>query len=161
MGTLIRASAALVLSTMLGCSSSSDAGAPDASADARPSDGTDATILDASADASPDSTVNADDGGASDASDASADARDGSSCPPNVACGCVCPAGDAGGDCVCENFSMPYCPPAFRDIACQLDGGCMGCSMGAGYECGCYNPDGSTGLFCLGTEQGCTGGTPF
>jgi hypothetical protein len=139
MATLIKAGAALALAAMLGCSPSSDAGTPDASADARPrDDGTDATTF-----------------------DVSADARDGSHCPPDVACGCVCPGGDAGGDCVCENFSMPYCPPAFRDVACQLDSGCMGCSMGAGYVCSCPNLDGSTGLFCVGTEQGCSGGTPF
>jgi hypothetical protein len=88
------------------------------------------------------------------------DARDGA-CPPNVACGCVCPVGDAGGDCVCENFSMPYCPPGFRDVACQLDGGCMGCRMGAGLECGCSPPGGPNGWVCIGTEQACTGGTSF
>ena len=155
MAPLKRAGTALLGVAMLRCS----AGTGDARTNAADATG---GALDSSADATanaPEAAGAASDAGALDST--AADARDGSRCPPNVPCGCVCPVGDASGDCVCDDFSERYCPPAFRDIACQIEGGCMGCSMGSGYVCGCRNPDGSTGLFCLGTEQACAGGAPY
>ncbi|HEY4013755.1 MAG TPA: hypothetical protein VGM06_10475 [Polyangiaceae bacterium] len=143
---MIRIGVPLALTMMLACAPSSETGARDAVDSALG----DATTLDASDDVT---TL-----------DASTDARDGAHCPPNVPCGCVCPIGDAGGDCVCENFSEAYCPvPLDRSGTCPIDSGCMGCSQGAGFACVCSDAgvDATGGWICFGTEYSCTGGTPF
>ena len=81
--------------------------------------------------------------------------------------GCTCPAGDAGGLCVCKSFSLPACPSgAATSASCTYSGTCMGCSEGSGFTCACSDagapePDGGGPQWiCIGTEQACTGGSP-
>ena len=81
--------------------------------------------------------------------------------------GCTCPAGDAGGLCVCKSFSLPLCPPsAATSASCNYSGTCMGCSEGAGFTCACSDagapvPDGGGPQWiCIGTGEACTGGGP-
>jgi hypothetical protein len=86
---------------------------------------------------------------------------------------CKCPAGDAGGTCVCSGptgLTMPTCPA--RDptpIPCTLSAECMGCANGAGFTCRCADgaslPGGgasdagaSPEWVCASTEYACTGG---
>jgi hypothetical protein len=92
-------------------------------------------------------------------------APDSGTCPRDIPCGCSCPSGDDGGLCVCQNFSMPYCPAnASESLPCAYSGNCMGCYQSAGFECTCSDagvPGGEAGgqWLCTGTEYACTGGT--
>ncbi len=96
------------------------------------------------------------------------DAESASSCPPDVPCGCSCPTTDDAGACTCGHSSVPACPAALQSeegMACTPSGtSCMNCIGGAaGVLCSCLEiglPDSGGAVWqCIGTGQGCTGGT--
>ena len=176
-GEVVRFAALIAVLSLAGvsCGSSAADGASDAgrAADATSDagiDAEDASAVDVASDVGidADSASDAADAGADSASDAgtgSSDA-DGSNCPPNVPCDCVCPPVNEGGVCICDNFSMPQCPAgAGGGTSCSAGSACMGCFENAGFVCDCADagpphiPDAAGPWWaCVGTEYACMGG---